>query len=530
MSRAQLQKAPIWPASLPSPEVLERGYSESWYHVCKETGVGEYMPGKCFQLNSGKRIRSVVRDIEREVAAGRAPVLPMPLDTIYTTFPYSDTWASPSNDLEEIAEERESSLDGRQLKEISSNEVQLPASSGVRKMNAETETKKRKDIDLMPPPPSRLRRQGTARKAHIVPEESARVRHTEPVEIEVSRSASHQPGSQGALEDTCRAPIPTSQPEGLVMAASTTRSADPSLARRPRAVRRNLPSQETIPIEAAAYSSDKVPEKNNPPARTIRSRARPTPPEVIQVYDEQEKPERCLVLPPPPTMKADLPIPKTSSPLSDSSRPETDPEAVLERLCTFRDNLAAALEKKKTAPPRRAVQQPAKPLPFISRWVDYSRKYGVGYMLEDGTIGCIVNSDREKGTPVTHVVVRNGEYWLTRVTQQWQSVNIVPFRIWEDRGAAGIQTVSQTPRTSKDKERIRQLRTLWWKFGKYMNASLNGSEDATSDENERLEEDGNLNPLFVRLYQRLGNVGVWVYSDGSVQVSAFNKPRPKQIC
>jgi hypothetical protein len=28
---------------------------------------------------------------------------------------------------------------------------------------------------------------------------------------------------------------------------------------------------------------------------------------------------------------------------------------------------------------------------FISRWVDYSNRYGMGYQLTDNTVGCLFN-------------------------------------------------------------------------------------------------------------------------------------------
>lgn len=524
MSRSQRSKAPTWPETpIPSPEVLERGYSDSWWRVCSETGVGEYTPGKCFQLNSGKRIRSVVRDIEREVAAGRQPVLPIPHDTVYTTFPYSGTWSTaPAPALGEIVEETEVTTGGRQLKEIASNEVQATAPSVLPKIQRETsvefETRKRKEIELMPPPPA-ARRQGTVRKTRVPPGEATRDARTK--EVEYSRPFSQHNSSQGASSDGAKCPSPELAAEGPGVAPPITRSIDASLARR-RTVRRNPPSQDLVPAEAQPDYSEKPAGKPTLPARTMRSRARAPPLEAIEILDEEK-----IKLEPAPALlrsmptKTDLPVSKQSEVTSSSAFSGTDPEEVLQRLRVFRDNLASAMIRKRTAPPRRALQQATEALPFVCRWVDYSRKHGVGYVLEDGTLGCIVNASPTKGTPVTYVTVRRGEYWLSRVGKRFKNLEKVPFQIFEDRGDAGIHKIRPATPNGGERERLRTLKVLWVKFGRYMSSSVYDSEEEVAGENEedtRNEEDESSNLLLVRFYQRIGNVGVWGFSDGCLQV------------
>lgn len=515
MSRSQVTKAPSWPnVPPPSPEVLQRGYSDTWFHVCRESGVGEYAAGKCFQLNSGKRLRSIVRDIEKEVAAGRQPVIPIPSDTVYTPFLCSGTWAPQAADgLADIAEENDVPIESRHLREIAHNEVQQPAVVAVKEI-VEVESKKRKDAEMMPPP-SRLRRQGTTRRTRPMTEEvvqNAGMNEAGPV-----RPYSGAQFLQSVSSSATKVGPSSSQSEGGETNPVAKRTVDASLARRPRTVRKAIPEHEAPPsIALLEVLENAPPTKTNLPVRAARSRAKQPTPEVIEIYDEEVMPDR-VVLPPPPSMHAKLPVPKRQTMVSSAALPGTDPTAVLDRLSQFRDNLASTLEKRHVAPSRKAPQQPIRPLPFVSKWVDYSRKHGVGYVLDDGTVGVIVNANAAKGTPVTHVVVRNGERWLNRVgkKQTHETLEQVPFQIMEDCGKAGIQAVVMTGTDEKARDRIRMLRILWVKFGRYMSQSLNGSDEEVASDDVKDASD----LFFVRFYQRMGNVGVWGFSDGCVQVS-----------
>ncbi|KAF2099628.1 hypothetical protein NA57DRAFT_75130 [Rhizodiscina lignyota] len=116
-------EVPTWPnVRPPSPEVIRRGYSDTWFKLCQAAGVGEYAPGKIFQVFGGKKVRSVVRDCEKELAAGRQPVVPIPADTVYVPFPEKGTWLGREQvQLSEIAEERESSPEQVVLAETTAN-------------------------------------------------------------------------------------------------------------------------------------------------------------------------------------------------------------------------------------------------------------------------------------------------------------------------------------------------------------------------------------------------------------------------
>lgn len=154
--------------------------------------------------------------------------------------------------------------------------------------------------------------------------------------------------------------------------------------------------------------------------------------------------------------------------------------------------------------------------------MDYSRKHGVGYVLADGSVGCIINASSKytPPAPVTHVLVRNGQKWLSRVGKNFERIDALPLEILEDAGEAGIRrkiykglgAVKEGP-LAAEAERRRTLAVLWVKFGRYMCQSLEDGAAAGAKSNSGNGEEAQ----FVRFYQRIGTVGIWAFSEGTLQ-------------
>lgn len=515
------EKAPKWPeVSIPSPEVIRRGYSDTWYAICKESGVGEYQEGKSFKLNGGKRVKSIVHDFAQEALLGRQPSMPIPKDVVYTST--VTEWNASSSTGPESSEE-EKRPPSRQLKEISHNEVSNPRPTAAQQKAA-------KDAELMPPP-QRMNKSGSTRKAaRTISEETAnsaapvkiasdeavptlkvpKVRQAVPTatstlkELNTSSTSAYQTArSQQAVEPSQDKPART---------GTVKRSADASLARRPRTMKsKERPRSPEVPGPLATL--DEL-QQVSPFKKSMKKKLEP---EVIEILSDPEPDENpadaILSLPPPPAMPKRLPVPR--KPSGDPNAVSgTDPNAVLERLNTLRDNLEAALSNISRS---RHSPADAEALPFVTRWVDYSRKHGVGYVLSDGTVGCIINSSKHGAdSAITHCVVRNGQKWLSRVGKNFERLEAVPLEVLEDCGTEGIKrkvykglgSVKEGP-LKDEAERRRTLGTLWVKFGRYMCQSLDGEETET----------GKIDENFVRFYQRIGNVGIWAFADGCLQVS-----------
>jgi serine/threonine protein kinase len=530
------EKVPKWPdVSIPSPEAIRRGYSDTWYAICKESGVGEYQEGKFFKLNGGKRVKSIVYDMAHEAQLGRQPTMPIPKDMVYTST-VSDWNAPPSAGVTEISEEGKVPS-SKGLKEISHNEVANPRQTAA-------ERKAARDAELMPPP-SRMGRTATVRKAgRTISEEAAAARMGNTVKVasdeaapglKISKVRPAAPTATATLKEvnnslssayqTARSQHATEQvAEKPERAEPVKRSADASLARRPRPTKSKERPRSPQPrnilddLDELQYVS---------PLKKSRRKAAEA--EVIEILSDPEpeepKPESkpadaILSLPPPPQMPKRLPVPRKASGNDPNTVVGTDPNVVLERLSTFRDNLASALSNTVRT---RSSPLDVESLPFVSRWVDYSRKHGVGYVLSDGTVGCIINASATKSgtpSPVTHVLVRSGQKWLGRVGKNFERIDNVPLEIFEDCGPSGIKrkvykglgSVKEGP-LKDEAERRRTLSVLWVKFGRYMCQSLDGEETIGEGNGDN----------FVRFYQRVGNVGIWAFVDGSLQVSLMPK-------
>jgi serine/threonine protein kinase len=469
------EKPPTWPdVLLPSSEVLRRGYTDTWFAAALESGVGEYEPGKFFRLPGGKRVRSIVYDIEQDAILGRQPTMPIPKDVVYEST--VSQWDAPSSNgptVVDLTSDEEKQSSSRGLREISHNEVAKPRPTIPR-------SKTTRDAELMPPPP-KPGRTGTVRKA-------ART-----ISEEAAKQAKLQPHRQ--VESQEAVPPPT--------ATSTLKA---SLARRPKAPPKEPSTKKSLPKDQSSKEiACKEPISKHSVVRELASKI-------------ENAADAILSLPAPPQMiTKKLPVPRKAS---DSTKidPEavsgTDPNVVLQRLGAFRDNLASAIHNTASA---RTSSAEAHRLPFVSRWVDYSRKHGVGYVLSDGTVGCIINaSSKFGGTPVTHVIVRNGQKWLARVGKNLENSESVPLEIFEDCGAAGLRrkvykglgSVKEGP-LKDEADRRRTLTVLWVKFGRYMSKTLDG---------EDIDPNVEKSDSFVRFYQRIGDVGIWVFTDGCMQV------------
>lgn len=235
--------------------------------------------------------------------------------------------------------------------------------------------------------------------------------------------------------------------------------------------------------------------------------------------------------------------------------PNTKPEDVLLQLQRLRKELEISLDQMARQRDRSQAQEidlknkTLKYRPVVVKWVDYTNKFGIGYILANGTVGCVFKGD-ETSSP-TCVVVADAEAHLKRrkVPSYLEKHQIVPRRgspieFIENCGEDGLKRVFVQASQYQIKvsaagvpERIspgmdvydfekRKKLCLWDKFGKYMTQSLGKSDEADlsaprEDGNSSRSRRNHAAGPFVKFYQRLGNVGIWGFGDGSFQ---FNFP------
>lgn len=212
----------------------------------------------------------------------------------------------------------------------------------------------------------------------------------------------------------------------------------------------------------------------------------------------------------------------------------------------------------------RAYRSHAKRRPhsYVIKWVDYTNRYGIGYILDDGTVGCVFKG--EHGQAASGVILRDGEKHIRRKSRclenreqyaysevdQLVPRNGKPVEFYENieqgsaevrgmkrvlvrpeifevkasssgNGAMGIRVRTDVgPEQAKSEaEKVKRVK-LVDQFGKYMIGSLgrHGADDLNDEASLARESD-----VCIKFYQRLGNVGVWGFGDGAFQVSNCTK-------
>ncbi|KAL2154843.1 hypothetical protein VTH82DRAFT_3519 [Thermothelomyces myriococcoides] len=247
--------------------------------------------------------------------------------------------------------------------------------------------------------------------------------------------------------------------------------------------------------------------------------------------------------------------------------PGTRPDVVLERLQKLQAELERALNARTMALVSSRDKTPPPPH-IVVKWVDYTNKFGLGYVLNDGSVGCILRSiaapDGPKPgmLPPACLLVHGAEQHCMRKDDPTYSARhqIVPMKegiyFYENNGEEGISRVRVAPENFKVPvnpdgtvgklsagrdiydHRKRERIVLWKKFANYMIAygremDNNGlSQSNASGEAEpdirvpTITDPTAAPPDVVTFYQRFGDVGCWMFADGHTQ---FNFPDHTKI-
>ncbi|KAI1661334.1 kinase-like protein [Daldinia decipiens] len=239
--------------------------------------------------------------------------------------------------------------------------------------------------------------------------------------------------------------------------------------------------------------------------------------------------------------------------------PDTKPDFVLDRLQRLQNELERALNSRSMA----IMGKGPTPTPphIVIKWVDYSNKFGLGYILNDGSVGCVLRSipGSAKGgktvtLPPSCILVREAEQHCSRRHDPGypDRNQIVPMsqavQFYENNGESGLSTVFVHPAqfeisigpdgtpgkipVGRDifDYRKREHLILWKKFANYMMA-YGRDQDATTDDTGLVQVPTSTKQTMppsdvVTFYQRIGDVGCWVFADGHLQ---FNFPDHTKI-
>ncbi|CAF3594671.1 hypothetical protein SNK03_001463 [Fusarium graminearum] len=310
--------------------------------------------------------------------------------------------------------------------------------------------------------------------------------------------------------------------------------------------------------------------------KSLRTSTRSAPP--VRAASQQP-PERQLSE--RPTLDRQASAPATTAPIAPAAAPKketigmrpatlfgaserqsrisgTKPDMILDRLRALDKELERALNSRSTAIVKSTSITPPHPH-VVVKWVDYTNKFGLGYILNDGSVGCILRDipTTENGKaallPPAGVFIRGAERHIIRREDETyddrsQPLPMTePIKFFENNGETGLSEVVVSPeqfrvsvnedgtagkmQPGKDifQHRKRERIILWKKFANYMIAY--GRDDVAPV--EETDPAGAISPgqkgtvaELVTFYQRFGDVGCWVFCDGHLQ---FNFPDHTKI-
>jgi hypothetical protein len=233
-------------------------------------------------------------------------------------------------------------------------------------------------------------------------------------------------------------------------------------------------------------------------------------------------------------------------------------DEILLRLRKLQAELERALNARSMALLSTKDNTPSLPN-IVVKWVDYTNKYGLGYTLNNGSVGCILRrtpaQDGAKGgdqLPPAFLLIRDAERHFARKSSptypdRHQIIPMAePVSFYEYKGEEGLACLrvpAEQYRVSLESDgrparltlgtdvydrRRRERVGLWKKFANYMVA--NGREvdgQVTTKDAAPLLQSAPLklgNPSeapadVISFYQRFGDVGCWMFCDGHMQVS-----------
>lgn len=336
----------------------------------------------------------------------------------------------------------------------------------------------------------------------------------------------------------------------------------------------------------SSRSRTALPTDSAPASLRVRTKREPVPPKEESVpesgYRSVRGASRTALAPSrsAPTLAApEKTVPSTSVPVSAVQKESTEtlpsaslfspterptqilgskPDDVLDRLRRLQTELERALNSRSMAIISSKTTTPPHPH-IVVKWVDYTNKFGLGYILNDGSVGCVLRdiaTKTESGSaaqlPPAGVFIRGAERHILRrqdpkYANRHQPVPMTrPIKFFENNGERGLSQAAISPEQfrvpinedgtagklnpGKDsyQHRKRERVILWKKFANYMIAY--GRDEAVPTEEEAAKAVGpgqeNAQAELVTFYQRFGDVGCWVYCDGHLQ---FNFPDHTKI-
>jgi hypothetical protein len=447
--------------------------------MCRECGVGPYCQSQLV-------FRNIWREMAEEEQNGLTPVIPLAEGIVYRPF-------------DEIKNEQKKLMERITAQQSTKQSSQVMDEADGRKSLKESTRAQTISSGLLRAPPQSFAAQ---QRAQHRPTATLGVSRSKTVTEPASKSVALRPR---AAKETSVSSQPPSE-EATPISRTTTRS-----------LRSQVTSTRSQPVVG---SDDAVP----PPRRSASTR-------------EKRQEERLSLFSPSEYQE---------------TVPGTEPDVVLERLRKLQAELERALNSRTMALVSPRDKTPSPPH-IVVKWVDYTNKFGLGYVLNDGSVGCILRSIPSPDgpnpgmLPPACLLIHDAERHCMRKEDPTYSARhqIVPMKegiyFYENNGESGISRVRVAPenfvlpvnpdgtvgKLSAGRDiydhRKRERIVLWKKFANYMIAYGREMENPGQTEEAAIRVPTITDPTaaptdVVTFYQRFGDVGCWMFSDGHMQV------------
>lgn len=539
-----------------SEEAMEKSY-EAFRDQCIECMVGSLAPVQM--------IRSQVwKEMAAEEKASLTPIIPLEEGVVYRPF---EEYVR-EHQLQKI---RTGSVRSSQSRPAASEDSTV---SSVRSTQTSIQTSTQAPTGLLRQPPQSFAAQQRAQSRPAAAASSASATTT----VTSTMTLPTRPASRAASTTSTRSMAPPARPTPR-LAASVTRQSAASPERKQTTER----YQKTEPRTVAGPREEEVPTMRSRPRReaqqselSLRSRsetltrsdsvptvrAKPSAPSHTRALSASSNVERRTAVSEretssaPPTVRTRPKDLRTTSLFNPTERPRevlgSKPDVILERLRRLQTELERALNSRTMAIITSKTVTPPHP-DVVIKWVDYTNKFGLGYILNDGSIGCVLRDiPTAEGNnvallPPVCMLIQNAERHVQRRQDEAYAERHQPVpmqqnvHFFENRGEAGLshlpvpaeqfrvpigadgQPVKLAPGRDAYQHRKRERIILWKKFANYMVAygRDDGGEEASSGRSQSLVDDVGVPSQVVTFYQRFGDVGCWVFGDGHLQVSFF---------
>lgn len=562
----------------PRGDRVRTGYGMDYSKICQTSGVGKLPSGKVRPAVGENLNKSAMTEVELENAQGCAPVIPLPEGVIYRQFTAAKKeWASVRKFPVRTALSKSKDVSAQTGATFTRTESSKPASDNTAQFQQNNAVTSSANI----PPPSRpVQSFAAQQRQQALPTRIVSRQPDSPEELQppilLKVDEEPAPKARGYLRErplratstrsmrsnsAREAPMDTQRaiPKSSTISGGTSRTlarpvldvTDDVVPDRPVTMGRSA-SHRVFPVRASSRNSNST--ENNLKGSTLVLLSSNTLPRVLRPTSANDrlpidnKSDEDVRPVPNKPLSNHFVRPRLLSASGSSTRlKDTSPSAMLASLRRLQENLspsASLLSAQDSSSSHRAP-----PHPVVEKWVDYTNRYGMAYILSDSTVGVVLKSEDSKASSC--VVVRNARKFYTRRSRKLESqlvpqdAHAAPIEFYEQCGEEGMKKVEvaaerfrldveqfgadMSAATSELAESLNKesggsaeaarlrLVVLVDKFGKYMTKTLGSEEDEEMQESNDAKK-GN-SGKFINFYQRLGNVGMWGFAGGAFQLN-----------